>query len=130
MIHLLVAASATMACVLYLLAAAWLWWLLLGGERRREPRLAGHKYVIPDRAMAWSALALLFGAMAAAKAGWTEYGQLDALVLVTTFTVTVTGLWSVREITREKFGNRALFFFIVVIVAAAIAVWLCAERRT
>jgi hypothetical protein len=121
----LTSASAAMASALYVVASLFLWSLLAIRlfTGKGPPQAMGHKNVVLDRACAWAALAALFGGIALGKAKLVGWQQLDIVFLIGTAVVTVTGLISVREITRQKFSSRILDLFLVVLFAVGVTVW-------
>jgi hypothetical protein len=119
----LVALCAAIAAVFYLLAAL-SFWLLLVTRRGGQLPFQGID-VVADRAVAWSALALLFGAIGAVKLGWLDWPQLNWVLGGTMLAVAATGLFSVRQMTRRKFGERVWLFYLsaVVLVGGALYLW-------
>ena len=120
-----VCTSAAMASVFYVLASLFLWSLLAINlfTGKAPPKAIDYKNVVLDRACAWAALAALFGGIALAKARMVAWHQLDLVFLIGTAVVTVTGLFSVRGITRYKFSSRILDLFLVVIFITGVTVW-------
>lgn len=115
-----------MAGVFYAIAAAFLWCLIgLRGWRAR-PSLPSldHKNVVLDRALAWTALATLFLSLASFFLERFGVRALSVVAAAACAVVLATGLWSVHEITRSRYGNRVLSFFIVAIAIAGGMVWL------
>jgi hypothetical protein len=120
LIDRLVASTAGMASTLYIIAACVAWARVIYPPPSRS---LGAK-VIFDRAVAWTALATLFGLVSTVKlhlAGWADDG-IDVLLAAINVAVFGAGLVSVRAITAEAFGARALA--VVAIVSLAVGVFI------
>ena len=122
MMDRIVAAAAGMAGTLYLMAGALAW--LRVAFPRPSPSLA--KRVVLDRAVAWSALAIIFTVVVAVKlsvARWTDTG-IDLLLTVAFLAIFVAGLVSVRNISAAAFGNRVFAVFAAVSIAVGLLILL------
>jgi hypothetical protein len=119
----LVASTAAMAAMLYLLAGSMAWYRLC---RPKETSLPGVRSVILDRAMAWSSLAVLFYTIVAIKMGWYHWSDdyIDGVRLVALFTIFGCGLVSIRAITIRHFGYSVVGWFAAVSVSAGLAILL------
>lgn len=126
MIDRLVAAAAGMAAALYIMAASVAWFRVFFPQSSLGPAPSLGKKVIPDRAVAWSALAALFSVVVAVKLSLTEWANqgVDIVLLVASLAVFTAGLVSVRTITIASFGNRALAAFAAVSVAVGLLILL------
>jgi hypothetical protein len=119
----LVALCAAIAAVFYLLASLSFWLLL--STRRTGPLPFEGIDVMADRAVAWSALALMFGAIGAVKLGWLGWHQLNGVLGGSMLTVAGAGLFSVRQMTLRKFGERVWLFYLaaVLLIGGAVYLW-------
>jgi hypothetical protein len=106
-----------MAGALYVLSAFILWYVILCQRRNASG-------VVYDRAIGWSALAVLFTTIAAGRLGWVRWSDVGWVFVVTTFAVMLAGLVSVRTITYAKFGNSVLVVFVAVVLSAGVSTWL------
>lgn len=118
------ASASGMAGALYVLSASLLWWVLITRKKAAAVTPLGTQSVIVDRAIAWSALAVLFSAIAVSELGWVDWRELGPLFLMTTLVIMIAGLFSVRAITQQHLGNKALVVFIAVIAATGLSLWL------
>lgn len=121
-----VASSTGMAAALYTLAAFVLWYRLLFGKREpgpADPMALNGTRVIADRAVAWSAFALLFIGITSARLRWLDWHELRWVYIVSTLAITTAGLFSVHEISKRR-GRAPLIVFIAVILTAGVVIWL------
>ena len=122
MIDRLVAAAAGMPAALYLMAASVAWFRVVVPSP--SPSLA--KRVMLDRAVAWSALSVIFSVVVVVKLGilsWDDprVGVILAVALIVFFGA---GLVSVRAITMAAFGNRVLAVFGAVSIVVGLLILL------
>lgn len=113
----LIASTSGMAGALYALAALTLWYVVLF---RRE----NSSGVIYDRAVAWSAMAILFIAIVAGRLRWVDWSRMGWLFVISTLAVMLAGLYSVRTITGPKFGNFPLLIFAAVVLTSGVSIFL------
>lgn len=120
-----VAVAAGMAATLYFLAGCLAWWRWLfstpAGPRRRATDA-----VIPDRAVAWSALCILFVIIGLTKLGMANWSDaaVDFVLAIGLLAIWAAGMVSVRIITEPRYGYRAVSFFAVVSIAAGLLILL------
>jgi hypothetical protein len=122
MMDRIVAAAAAMPAALYVMAASVAWFRVVFPL----PSASLAKRVMLDRAVAWSALSVIFSVVVAVKLGivsWDDprVGVILVAALVAFF---VAGLVSVRAITMAAFGNRVLAVFAVVSIAVGLVILL------
>lgn len=81
--------------------------------------------VILDRALAWSALAVIFYTVAAIKSGWYHWSDdyVDAVRVVALLTIFFCGLISIRAITVRHFGLRVVGWFAAASIAAGVVMF-------
>ncbi len=128
----LVATSMGMAASFYAFASSLLWYVVIGGRLKKGSRRTGgfdSASVLLDRAIAWASLAVVFAAIAARKMDWLPLRALDIAISIAGLAVTLSGLWSVRQITREKFGNAILSVFAVLVLVAGVLFWFAAAAH-
>jgi multisubunit Na+/H+ antiporter MnhF subunit len=119
----IVAAAAGMAATLYFLAGCLAWWRWIfstpAGPRRRATDA-----VIPDRAVAWSALCVLFVLIGLAKLGRVNWSDavVDMALAVGLMAVWAAGIVSVRIITAPRYGYRAVAVFAGVSIAIGLLI--------
>jgi len=124
----LIASTSGMVSVLYALASLLLWYLLFfrnKASRKVEKTNGGvdtHRIIV-DRAVAWTAFALIFMAFSAIKLGWFQWQDVNLLFVLSTSAVAIAGLFSVYEMTKPRFGKAVLIFFIAAMVLAAVSLW-------
>lgn len=99
----IVAATAGMAAVLYLAACSVAWYRVLSPTYERP----AYRYVL-DRAIAWSALFIIFARIVGVRLGLLDWGNdlLDAVLATSLFAIWACGVLSVRLFTLARFGNR------------------------
>lgn len=112
------AAVAASAAALYVLAALSLWAVIVSRSAHRTDSM------IYDRAIAWSALAAQFIAIAAGLLDRAEWDDLTPLFAYTMFAVLLTGLFSVHLITHRRIGQAGVVVFVTVVTVAGLATWL------
>lgn len=114
----LVAVSAAMAAVLYLLAAGVAWYRFLSPTYTR-PALK----LVLDRAIAWSALAVIFSRFILVRLGVMDWGddRLDFLLIISLFATWACGLTSVRAFTLVRFGSRVWMMFGLLSLGAGVS---------
>lgn len=114
----LVASTAAMVAALYVLASAVLWYMVINKGKLHN------RSIVTDRAVAWTAFALLFAINAGIKMRWYVLNDVpDFLMLFINVSVATAGLFSVREMTRARFGSKVLLLFAVVMLATALTLW-------
>lgn len=99
----LIAASASMAAALYFLSCCIAWYRLFS-PTYRNPALK----IVVDRAIAWTAMAVIFLRIALVRLGVIDWDNqlLDVILLVSLIAVWVCGLCGVRSFTSLRFGAR------------------------
>jgi hypothetical protein len=120
LIDKLVAASAAMPAAVYFLGSLVAWYRVF------SPMTGKPSYVdrlMLSRAVAWSALCLLFFFIASMKLRAVTMGDRMADVILTALNLTVLGsaLMSIKAITTS-FGYRFLFFFVACATFSGLAV--------
>ncbi|HTE35716.1 MAG TPA: hypothetical protein VK634_06905 [Reyranella sp.] len=120
MIDRTVAVAAGMAAALYIMAAAVAWSRVF--VPAPTPSLATR--VMPDRAVGWSALSTIFIVMVGVRLGWWSWNGpgVGIVLALASFALFAAGLVSVRAITQQKFGNRALAVFAAVSIATGLLI--------
>lgn len=118
----IVAATAGMAAVLYILACGIAWYRVLSPTYSR-PAL---RYVL-DRAVAWSALSVIFCRIVGVRLRLIDWGNdwLDAALATALFAIWSCGLISVRAFTVPRFGWRIWAFVAFVSAITGLIILLC-----
>lgn len=112
----LVGSTAGMAGALYVLAALTFWYLIIF---KRD-----NTVTIYDRAIAWSAMAVLFLAMTAGRMRWVRWSDVGWVFVGSTLLIMLAGLLSVRTITGPKFGNVPFLIFTAVVLTSGVSIFL------
>jgi len=106
----LVAATAGMTAAVYFLA------MLVAWYRVFEARVPAHSYarrITLNRAIAWSALFVLFSMIVSIKTGKSSWGDpmIDISLIAANTLILLSSLASVKVITMASFGNSVLIVF-------------------
>lgn len=113
------ASTAAMAAALYVLASTVMWYMVLNKSKLHN------RSVVTDRAVAWTSLVLMFSIHVGLEMDWYAFEAVPKLLWVGIYaSIGIAGLFSVREMTRVKFGRKILLLFIVVMLSAAIVPWV------
>lgn len=114
-----VAAVAGMAAALYVLASLVAWGRVV--QPRSESMFAG---VFLDRAVAWSALFVLFGLHAGVQLQWFYWHDeaVETALLLALLAIYLAGMWSVRQISQRlaPFGGPVVFAIVTCTVGLII----------
>ena len=121
MIDRLIAAAAGMASAFYLMAACVAWFRVA-----IPPSKTLAQSVMPDRAVAWSALSALCSVVAAVKLSIADWANaaVDLVLGLACLAIFLAGLVSVRAITHAAFGYKVLAVFAAVSVAVGLVILL------
>jgi hypothetical protein len=114
-----VAAVAGMSAALYFLSFLVAWYRVL------TPRPASmFADVFPDRAVAWTALFILFVLHAAVKLKLIDWADVDVILLLALVAIYAAGMVSVWQISKRRNPIRGPALFAVVTVAVGLAILL------
>jgi hypothetical protein len=103
-----------MVSVLYIMASAMMWFFLIrkrfNGMKRNGEEVNTRRIML-DRAIAWSAFAVVFACIGTWLLHWLEWEDVNGAVLIGNIVIVIAGLFSVRELTRASMGSVAIVVF-------------------